>query len=78
MSDKSQNLVLEQLRYIRAKVDSIQHEMRDGFSNANTRLAAIEQHMSGFHATIGAHSAEINELRKRIERIERRLELIDD
>ncbi len=78
MSDEVENLVLEQLRHIRAKVDGIQSEMRDGFSNTNARLSAIDQHMTGFHTTIGTQSAELNELRQRIERIERRLELIGE
>ncbi len=58
------------LRRVHTKLDDIQAEMRLRFTGVETGLAA-------FHAVDAARADEIADLRRRLERVERRLELAD-
>ena len=78
MSANIEDLTQEMLRRIYTKLDDIQGEMRLRFTGVETGLAAIEQHLSAFHAVYAARSEEIADLRRRIEHVERRLELRED
>ncbi|MGD9409427.1 hypothetical protein [Thiohalocapsa sp.] len=71
------NLPQEMLRPLHSKLDDIQGEMRLRFTGVETGLAAIDQHLSAFHAVDAARAEEIADLRRRLERFERRLELAD-
>ena len=71
MTNETDSLVLEHLRHIRGKVDNTAADVTD----IKVQLAAIQQHMAGFHAVIASHSDELNQLRQRIELIEKRLEI---
>ena len=73
MTGETDNLVLEHLRHIRGKVDQTASDVTD----IKVQLAAMQQHMAGFHAVIASHSDELNQLRQRIDRIEKRLDLAD-
>jgi len=73
MAGESNNIVLEQLRYIRSKVDTTAIDVTD----IKVQLAALQQHMAGFHAVIASHSDELNQLRQLLDRIEKRLDLVD-
>jgi predicted nucleic acid-binding Zn-ribbon protein len=73
MSDKPENLVLEHLRAMRGDLSSL----KDGQKLTNERLAAIEHHMAGFHVTVFSHTDELESLKQRMDRIEKRLELKD-
>ena len=73
MANESDNVVLEHLRHIRSKVDMTATDVTD----IKIQLAAMQQHMAGFHAVIASHSDELNQLRQRVDRIEKRLELTD-
>lgn len=77
MTEKIQDHTLQLLREIRNEIRELKGETREGFSITNTRLAAIDEHMSGFLLTQTAQNDSIATLRERIERIERRLELTD-
>jgi hypothetical protein len=77
MTENVENLTHEMLRRMHGKLDEIQTEMRLRFTGVETGLAAIEHHLAAFHLTDGARADEITDLRRRIERIERRLDLID-
>lgn len=72
-----ENLTHEMLRRLHGKLDDIQSEMRLRFTGVETGIAAIEQHLSAFHAVDAARAEEIADLRRRLERLERRLELTD-
>lgn len=74
MNDKVENLVLEHLRALRGDMSEVKQSMR----HTNERLAAIEHHMAGFYTTTLNHTDEISELRRRLERVERRLEIMDE
>ena len=73
MANETDSIVLEHLRYIRGKVDNTAADVTD----IKIQLAAMQQHMAGFHAVIASHSDALNQLRQRIDRIEKRLELTD-
>jgi hypothetical protein len=74
---EAENLPHEMLRRLHRKLDDIQSEMRLRFTGVETGIAAIEQHLSAFHAVDAARAEEIADLRRRLERVERRLELTD-
>ena len=75
MPDNVEDLTQEMLRRIHSKLDDIQGEMRLRFAGVETGLAALDQHLAAFHAVDAARADEISELRRRIERLERRLDL---
>ena len=77
MTDKVENLTHEMLRRVHGKLDDIQTEMRLRFTGVESGLAAIEHHLAAFHLTDVARADDITDLRRRIERIERRLDLVD-
>lgn len=77
MTENVENLTLEMLRRLYGKLDEVQAEMRLRFTGVETDLAAVEQHMAAFHAVDASRNEEIADLRRRLERIERRLELSD-
>lgn len=52
--------------------------LEDGQRQTNERLAAIEHHMAGFHITVASQMDEISMLKNRLDRVEKRLELVDD
>ena len=71
MTADTENLVLEHLRAIRAKQD--QHDER--LNRIELRLSAIEQTVGSLYALSGSDREIVNSLTRRVERIERRLEL---
>ena len=77
MTDHVEDLTTEMLRRVHTKLDDIQAEMRLRFTGVETGLAALDQHLAAFHAVDAAPADEIADLRRRLERVERRLELAD-
>lgn len=67
------NVVLAQLRAIRETL--AQHGER--FTAIEMRLTAIEHHMAGLVASFGGQQGDLDSLRRRVERIEQRLDLTD-
>jgi hypothetical protein len=55
----------------------IQTEMRLRFTGIESGLAAIEHHSAAFHLSDVVRADDITDLRRRVERIERRLDLVD-
>jgi len=72
MSD-AENLVLEHLRAIRGTLSD--HGERLG--RIELRLSAIEQTLGGLYALSGSDRETLNTVIRRVERIERRLDLLD-
>jgi hypothetical protein len=70
----SENIVLEHLRAIRAT----QGEHGDRLSRIELRLSAIEQTLGNLYALSGSDRETVAALARRVERIERRLELSDE
>lgn len=75
MTDATENLVLEILRGIRADLTDLRTETREGLREVRSRLAAIEHQGAGHTLDAANVHARYDEILRRIERIERRLEL---
>ena len=73
MTEETTNLVLEHLRHIRSRVDGLTDAMRQ----VVLRLGAMERHLAGLHVSDVSQNAEIEQMKGRLQRIERRLELTD-
>ncbi len=73
MADEPTNLVLEHLRRIDRKVDGVLDEVR----HLNLRMGSVERIMSGHYATEVDQNLEIDRIKDRLVRIERRLELTE-
>lgn len=74
MTEKPDNIVLEHLRALRADTAAL----RQGQTHTNERLTAIEHHMAGFFGTSRLQEELITDLTERLERVERRLGLVDE
>jgi hemoglobin-like flavoprotein len=77
MTDNTENLVLELLRQMRNDMASLRSEVRDGFNRVDLRLGLVEQALSSMLAVSASDRDELRSLKSRVERIERRLELLD-
>ncbi len=73
MTDDTTNLVLEHLCHIRAKQD--EHSGR--LDRIEVQLSAMGQQLAGLTAAVYSGKSEVDDLRRRIERIEQRLDLVD-
>jgi hypothetical protein len=73
MTEETTNLVLEHLRHIRTKVDSID----DRVGRVELRLSTVEGHLANLIVSDAAQNAELDKVSRRLDRIERRLELTD-
>ncbi len=73
MAKEPENLVLEHLRAIRDVLD----RHTQVFLDVQLRLSGIETHMAGFQITEVRQSNELDRLRERVDRIEKRLELAE-
>jgi hypothetical protein len=71
MTDEPTNIVLEHLRRIDGKVDGVLDEMR----HMNLRMGSIEKVLSGQYVADVDQNQELDRLKTRVDRIERRLEL---
>jgi hypothetical protein len=65
--------VLEHLRVIRADMSAMKEEM----SGMRAEMLIIRQHMAGLLGTQTLHDGEIANIKVRLGRIEKRLELVD-
>ena len=74
MTDNTENLILEHLRAIRSTLSD--HGER--LNRIELRLATIEQTLGSLYALSGSDREAITVLTRRVERIERRLELRDE
>ena len=73
MSEETTNLVLEHLRHIRSRVDGLADDMRQVI----LRLGAQDRHLVGLQISEVGQNTEIDRIKERLQRIERRLELAD-
>jgi hypothetical protein len=71
MANTSDNLVLEHLRHIRSRVDLISDDMQ----TLTLRVGSIERILAGHQVGEATQNIELNRLKLRVDRIERRLEL---
>jgi tetrahydromethanopterin S-methyltransferase subunit G len=73
MAEETTNLVLEHLRHIRSRVDGLTDDMRQVI----LRLGAVDRHVAGIHISDVSQNSEIDLIKQRLDRVERRLELTD-
>lgn len=73
MTAEIENLVLEHLRLIRSDIADLKRET----SSINVQLASMGQQLGALTTAVYGGKSEIDELKRRIERVERRLELSD-
>lgn len=71
MTDETENLILAQLRAIRAKVDRAEQR----FESVESRLLSIEGHLGALVVADTRQNTHLAQLELRIDRIESRLEL---
>jgi len=74
MSDEPDSLVLRYLRRLEDKMDSLQTDIADLASE----VRGIKSHMAGFMQNELAQDGAIAGLKKRLDRIERRLDLNEE
>jgi chromosome segregation ATPase len=79
MTDNVENLILEHLRVMRASIDRVGEAVND----LKLRVGQIEEHLAGMrrdmsmlHADIAITHKRLGGLEGRVERIEKRLELV--
>lgn len=73
MNDKIENPVLEQLRHIRGDIAKLTEEVRE----IKTTMLATRHQQRGMELTLDTHSDSLEGIKRRLERIERRLDLVD-
>lgn len=73
MNDKVENLILEHLRIMRADIGRIEGKV----DTLGAEMLILRQHMAGLVGSETLHNAEIAGIKVRLDRIERRLELVD-
>ncbi len=71
MTDEMAHLVLQHLRHIRTKVDTIDERV----GRVELRMSAVEGHLGNLILSEASQNAEIDKIGRRLDRIERRLEL---
>jgi chromosome segregation ATPase len=71
MTADTENLVLEHLRAIRATLG----EHSDELAGIRLEISAMGQQLAGLTAAVYSGKSELDSLKRRVERIERRLEL---
>ena len=72
MNEKVENLILEHLRALRADMSSIKEEM----TGVRSEMGIVRQHMAGILGTQTLHDTEIASLKVRLDRIEKRLDMV--
>jgi predicted nucleic acid-binding Zn-ribbon protein len=73
MPKEPSNLVLAHLRRIDQNVGKLVGDM----SEVKSTVVALDGHLASFHVQVAGHSAELERINARLDRIERRLELSD-
>ncbi len=73
MTDNVENLVLELLRAIRADIADLKREV----TNNTVQIAALGQQMAGLSVAVYGGKNDLEEVKRRVERLEQRLELHD-
>ena len=73
MAENLENVVLEQLRAVRADNAKILEEVR----GLRTEIISVRHHIRGIELTNDRSAADVASFKLRLERVERRLELAD-
>lgn len=79
MTENTENLVLEHLRHIRGRVDQIGEDVTDlkhRMSSLESAMVSVKREVTQGDETDARQQVSIDRILARIERIERRLELL--
>lgn len=71
MTDNVENLVLEHLRALRADMG----EVKQRLSSLDLQMAAMGQQLAGLTTAVYGSKSDMEDFRRRLERVERRLDL---
>ena len=74
MNENVENLVLEQLRSIRGDIARLSDDMR----GLRTEMMSVRHHVRGLELSQDVDHGVIASMKVRLDRIEKRLELIDE
>ena len=69
----NEDMILEILKRIQTDVS----EVRRRVDSLDTRVAALEEHVTGLMISFGGFQSDMSQLNARVDRIERRLDLVD-
>jgi uncharacterized coiled-coil protein SlyX len=78
MNDNVENLLLEHLKRFQTALDRIEHkqdELMGRVANLEASVASLMQHLANLSAADAAQQLAIDNVSRRLDRIERRLEL---
>jgi len=70
MAEKTDNIILEYLR----RFDGRQARFEDALRDMSARLSSIESYLATMHGDVARHGGEIESVKARLDRIERRLD----
>jgi len=73
MTAEIESLVLEHLRAIRSDLADLKREV----TGNSVQLSAVGRQLAGLTAAVYASKSDVDELKRRMDRVERRLELTD-
>jgi hypothetical protein len=73
MTAEIENLILEHLRIIRSDMSKMTEDVR----GLRTEMTAIRQHLAGVVTLQELHHNEIASLKVRLDRVEKRLDLVE-
>ncbi|AUB84458.1 hypothetical protein [Candidatus Thiodictyon syntrophicum] len=73
MTAEIESLVLEHLRAIRSDLADLKREV----TGNSVQLSAVGQQLAGLTAAVYASKSDVDDLKRRMNRVERRLELTD-
>ena len=74
MTDNVENLVLELLRAIRADIADLKRDL----TNNTVQIAALGQQLAGLSVAVYGGKNDLEEVKRRVERLEQRLEPHDE
>ena len=74
MNEKVENLLLEHMRAIRSDISRLADDMRV----TRSEMTSLRQPMAGISTLQDQDHVDIASIKSRLERIERRLDLVDD
>jgi len=73
MTGEIESLVLEHLRAIRADLAELRREV----AGNSVQISAMGQQLAGLTAAVYASKSDLDDIKRRLDRVERRLELTD-
>ena len=76
-AENVENLVLEQIMALRNDVQTFRTEMMHAHEELRTRVGCLESHVSGLRRDLGLLHEDIAAVNARLDRHERRLEVIE-